>query len=84
MTFQDACSEAKIRWDTAHELASAEVASLDVDPRGIVFRGTVSKFYRQEYKGAIEENDYFLQKYSEDNPVLPERIRTLYSLDDLA
>lgn len=81
MTFSEVCEAAKNRWDEAHEAAAQEITDLDVDPRGIVFRSTVSRFYSSEYPDAIEENDYFLQKYDPENPSLPARIKSLYGLE---
>ena len=78
--FAEVRERAQERRRFANQLAAERVASLDVDPRGIVFRCTVSGIYRSEFPGAIEENDYFLARV--ENPSqLPQRIRSLYGLE---
>jgi hypothetical protein len=81
MDFMQVCVEAKKRWDETHAIAADRVASLDVEPDGIVFRVMVSQAYKEQYADAIEENDYFLQKYSDENTTLPERIKTRYGFE---
>ncbi len=74
--------EARQRWDYAHEAASCIVTELDVDPKGIVFRCTVSRIYKDEFPTAIEENDYFLKREQSEDSQLPERIKSLYKIDE--
>lgn len=85
MTFSEVCEAAKIRWERAHRLAAKRIEGENVDPCGIVFRNTVSVIYGEgedeDFEGAIEENDYFLQKYDPENPSLPARIKSLYGLE---
>lgn len=82
VAFDAICVEAKSRWQKAHIYAAMNVYYRPVDPKGIVFRGALSGYYKMMFPEDKEENDYFLQKYSLEEPILPERLRSLYGLEE--